>query len=58
MDPCEIDIDDEPTGYPRRPVDEPDIPSPMELMREAEDFHREWSRRNPNRVYGHSYPSE
>ena len=32
-----------------------DLPTREDLLKEARDFHDEWSRRNPNSVYGQSY---
>ena len=45
------DSDDErPARSFRRDPD--DQPTREDLMREAQEFHDEWSRRNPNYVYG------
>lgn len=49
----DYDIDDEPRRAMRRASDEPDIPTREEILQEAQDFHDDWSRRNPNQVYGH-----
>ena len=41
---------------PARYRDPDDQPTREDLLKEAREFHDEWSRRNPNRVYGYSYP--
>lgn len=56
-----IDIDDSDDSDDDRPArsfrrDPDDQPTREDLMREAQKFHDEWSRQNPNRVYGYSYP--
>jgi hypothetical protein len=39
----------------RRPSDEPSLSEQRQQdMEEAREFHDEWSRRNPNHVYGQS----
>ena len=39
----------------RRPSDEPSLAEQRQQdMDEAREFHDEWSRRNPNHVYGQS----
>lgn len=48
----DIDDNDEPVRSLRRAVDEPDQPTREDILREAQDFHHEWSRQNPNEVYG------
>lgn len=54
--PDQIDIDDEPICHaPRRPLDEPEKPTFEETLQEAQDFHDEWSRQNPNSVWGQSW---
>jgi hypothetical protein len=48
------DDDERPARSFRRDPD--DQPTSEDLLKEAREFHDEWSRRNPNRVYGYSYP--
>jgi hypothetical protein len=48
------DDDERPARSFRRDPD--DQPTREDIGREAQEFHDEWSRRNPNRVYGYSYP--
>lgn len=48
----DIDDNDETARTPRRAKDEPDTPTREDILREARDFHDEWSRQNPYKVYG------
>jgi hypothetical protein len=51
MNPNIDDNDDKPDARPfeREPEDPP---TREDLLKEAREFHDEWSRRNPYRVYG------
>jgi hypothetical protein len=49
----EANNDERPARSFRRDPD--DLPTREDLLKEAREFHDEWSRRNPNAVYGQSY---
>jgi hypothetical protein len=51
----DVDDNDEPVRSPKRMEDQPTW---NETLQEARDFHDDWSRQNPNRVYGQSYPRD
>jgi hypothetical protein len=50
------DTDDNDEKPARSFRDPDDLPTREDIGREGQEFHDEWSRRNPNRVYGYSYP--
>ena len=47
--------DDEYPRNKRKNQDHDNLPTKEEIGQEAEEFHNEWSRRNPNQVYGQSF---
>jgi len=44
--------DDESPRNKRKNIDPDNLPTKEEIGQEGEEFHNEWSRRNPNQVYG------
>jgi hypothetical protein len=52
------DTDDNDDEKPARSFrrDPDNLPTREDIGREGQEFHDEWARRNPNRVYGYSYP--